>query len=118
MSTQRSALSLEGLQRSGMTPAELRIKHYAVGGDAAGLEVDAYVLGLFGPDDYQHNLIAQALDEYFRDRHADHPVRYRDLARRRRREASRYSRVVRLAWARRAHQSACFDEAGGHLGGA
>jgi hypothetical protein len=88
MSTQPSALSLEGLQRSGMTPAELRIKHYAVGGEAAGLEVDAYVLGLLGPDDYQHNLIAQALDEYFRDRHADHPVRYRDLAPRRRREAA------------------------------
>jgi hypothetical protein len=39
MSTQRSALTLfEGSQQSGMTPAELRIKYYAVGGDAAELE--------------------------------------------------------------------------------
>lgn len=82
MSTQRPALSLfEGLQRSGMTPAELWIKYYAIGGDAAELEVEAYVLGLLSPDDYQHNLIAQALNEYFLDHHEDHPVRYRDQPR-------------------------------------
>ena len=83
MSTQRSDLSLfEGLQRSGMTPAELWIAYYAVGGDAAELEVEAYALGLLSPDDYQHNLIAQALNEYFLDRHEDHPVRYRNLPQR------------------------------------
>jgi hypothetical protein len=82
MSTQRRALSLfEGLQRSGMTPAELWIKYYAIGGDAAELEVEAYVLGLLSPDDYQHNLIAQALNEYFLDHQQDHPVCYRDLPR-------------------------------------
>jgi hypothetical protein len=80
MSTQRPDLSLfEGLQRSGMTPAELWIAYYAVGGDAAELEVEAYALGLLTPDDYQHNLIAQALNEYFLDQHEGHPVRYRNL---------------------------------------
>jgi hypothetical protein len=39
------------------------------------------VLGLLSPDDYQHNLIAQAFNEYFLDRHEDHPVRDRDLSR-------------------------------------
>lgn len=80
MSTQRPDLSLfEGLQRSGMTPAELWIRYYAVGGDAAELEVEAYALGLLSPDDYEHNLIAQALNEFFLDRDEDHPVHYRDL---------------------------------------
>ena len=47
MSTRRSSLSLfEGLQQSGMTPAELWIRYYAVGGDAAELEVEAHALGL------------------------------------------------------------------------
>lgn len=80
MSDQHADLSLfDGLQRSGMSPAELWIRYYSVGGDAAELEVEAYALGLLSPDDYQHNLIAQALNEYFLDRHEDHPVRYRDL---------------------------------------
>lgn len=80
MSSPRPPLSLfEGLQRSGLTPAELWIRYYAVGGDASELEVEAYTLGLLSPDDYQHNLIAQALNEFFLDRDEDHPVRYRDL---------------------------------------
>jgi hypothetical protein len=37
------------------------------------------VLGLLSPGDYRHNLIAQALNEYFLDRHEVHPGRYRDL---------------------------------------
>jgi hypothetical protein len=53
MSIQRSDLSLfEGLQRSGLTAGELWIRYYAVGGDAAQLEVEAYALGLLNPDDY------------------------------------------------------------------
>lgn len=80
MSPQHSSLSLvDGLQRSGMSPADLWTRYFEVGGDAADLEVEAYALGLLIPDDYQHNLIAQALNEYFLDRHEDHPVRYRDL---------------------------------------
>lgn len=44
------------------------------------LELEAYVLGLLVPDDFQHNLIAQALNEYFIDVGQDHPVGYRDTA--------------------------------------
>lgn len=80
MSNHHANLSLfDGLQRSGLSPAELWIRYYAVGGDAAELEVEAYALNLLIPDDYQHNLIAQALNEYFLDRHEDHPVGYRGL---------------------------------------
>lgn len=79
MSDQRSDLSLlDGWQQSGLTPAQLWIRYYSVGGNASELEVEAYALGLLQPDAYEHNLIAQALNELFLDRRQNHPVRYRD----------------------------------------
>ena len=38
------------------------------------------MLGLLVPDDYQHNLIAQALNEYFIELGQALPVGYRDPA--------------------------------------
>jgi hypothetical protein len=35
-------------------------------------------LGLLRPDTYQHNLIAQAINERFLDNGQDHPVSYQD----------------------------------------
>ena len=66
----------DGMSRSGMTFDELWLRQLAVGGDAASLEVEAYVLGLLVPDPHQHNLIAQALNECFIDHGGDHPVDY------------------------------------------
>lgn len=68
----------DGLRRSGMTPGELWLSYYSVGGDAGELEVEAYALGLLEPDAYQHNLIAQAINERFLDNGQDHPVSYHD----------------------------------------
>jgi hypothetical protein len=68
----------DGLQLSGMTPTELWLRYYAVGGDAGELEVEACALGLLTPDPHEHNLIAQALNEHFIDGGEDHPVRYWD----------------------------------------
>jgi hypothetical protein len=80
MTSERSGLSLfDGLQRSGLMPAELWLRYYAIGGDAGQVEVEAYTLGLLHPDAHQHNLIAQALNEYFLERQEDHPVSYREL---------------------------------------
>jgi hypothetical protein len=79
MTEQARKLSLfDGLQRSGMTPGELWMSYYSVGGDASELEVEAYALGLLEPDAYQHNLIAQAINESFLDHGQDHPVSYHD----------------------------------------
>jgi hypothetical protein len=59
MSSDHLALSLfDGLQRSGLTPAEMWLRDYAVGGDAGEAEVEAYALGLLHPDTWEHNLIA------------------------------------------------------------
>jgi hypothetical protein len=79
MSEQGGKLGLfDGLQLSGLTSAELWLSYYSVGGDASELEVEAYALGLLRPDAYQHNLIAQAINESFIDDGLDHPVSYND----------------------------------------
>jgi hypothetical protein len=76
-----SGLSLQaGMRLSGMTYAELWLRYVAVSGTIGELELEAYVLGLLVADDYQHNLIAQALNEYFLDIGQDLPVAYRDTA--------------------------------------
>jgi hypothetical protein len=70
----------EGMLLSGMTYGELWLRQIAVGGTAAELEVEAYVLGLLSADSYQHNLIAQALNEHFIELGKNHPVGYREVA--------------------------------------
>lgn len=70
-------LSLEeGLSLTGMTFEELWIRELELGGVAGRLEVEAYVLGLLAPDSYQHDLLAQALNEWSLERGGDHPVGY------------------------------------------
>ena len=70
----------EGMSRSGMPYEELWLRQVALGGSAGRLEVEAYVLGLLVADPYQHDLLAQALNECFLERGEDHPVRYSDRA--------------------------------------
>jgi hypothetical protein len=69
-----------GLSRCGMPYEELWLRQVALGGSAGRLEVEAYMLGLLAPDPYQHNVLAQALNEHFLERGQDHPVRYWDPA--------------------------------------
>jgi hypothetical protein len=77
MTSDDPGLSLQdGLARSGMRFDELWLGQLALGGEASRLEVEAYVLGLLAADPYQHDLLAQALNECFLDRGEDHPVGY------------------------------------------
>jgi hypothetical protein len=79
--TATEGMSLQdGMRLSGMSYQELWLRHIAVSGTTGELELEAYVLGLLVPDDFQHNLIAQALNEYFIEQGQDHPVGYRDTA--------------------------------------
>ena len=66
----------EGLRRSQLSLTELWIRYLAIGGSAGELEFEAYLLGLLRMDIYQHNLIAQALNEFFLDLGEGHPVGY------------------------------------------
>lgn len=75
-----TGLSLfEGMCRSGMTYQELWLRQVSVGGIAGDLEVEAYVLGLLTPDRHQHDVLAQAINEYFLERGEDHPVSYSEF---------------------------------------
>ncbi len=76
MSPDRPLSLEEGLSRSGLSVEQLWLGYAALGGDAGELEVEAYVLGLLSADPYQHDVIAQALNESFIDRGLDHPVGY------------------------------------------
>lgn len=81
MTSTEPGMSLQdGMRLSGMSYPELWLRHIAVSGTVGELELEAYVLGLLVADNYQHNLIAQALNEYFLDVGQDHPVAYRDTA--------------------------------------
>jgi len=64
---------------SGLTLHELWLRYLALGGTASPARVEAFARGLLRPDSYQHNMIAQAINEYFIDRGEDHPVSYQDI---------------------------------------
>jgi hypothetical protein len=77
MTSEDPGLSLEeGLSLTGMTVDELWLRQLTLGGNASPLEVEAYVLGLLVADPYQHNLLAQALNEWALEHGGDHPVGY------------------------------------------
>jgi hypothetical protein len=79
MAPEPAALSLyEGMRRAGMSFEDVWLAQLGVGGDADAMTVEAYILGLLIPDYHQHNLIAQAINEYFIDRGDNHPVAYAD----------------------------------------
>ena len=69
----------DGWDLSGLTLAELWLGYVAIGGTASQAQVAAYARGLDRPDSYEHNLIAQAINEHFIDRGGDHPVGYHDI---------------------------------------
>jgi hypothetical protein len=72
-------LSLQdGFSASGMTYHELWLRQVAAGGNASLREVIADVGGLREPDAHHHNILAQAINEYFVERGGNHPVAYRD----------------------------------------
>jgi hypothetical protein len=78
MTAQGSGLSLaEGLWLTELNAEQLWLDYVALGGDAGQLEVEAYTLGILDPGPYQHNLIAQVLNEHVMASGGDHPVAYR-----------------------------------------
>ncbi len=66
----------DGMLASEMDYPELWLRYVGVSGTAGPLELEAYVLGLLAPDVYEHDLIAQAINEWFIDRGLNHPVGY------------------------------------------
>ena len=71
----------DGWDLSGLPLAELWLRYLAMGGTASPTLVAAYTRGQLHPDAYQHNMIAQAINEHFSDLGEDHPVSYQDIPR-------------------------------------
>ena len=69
----------DGWDLSGLTLTELWLRYLALGGTASAARVAAYARGLQHPNSYQHNMIAQAINEHFIDRGENHPVSYQDI---------------------------------------
>ena len=57
----------------GLGHDELWLTYFALTGDAAPLEVEAYLQGLMPLPAAQQDILAQALHECLGDRHADRP---------------------------------------------
>jgi hypothetical protein len=75
-----AGLSLsDGWDLSGLTLVELWLRYMALGGTATKAQLALYAHGPASLDLYQHNIIAQAINEHFIDRGEDHPVGYRDI---------------------------------------
>jgi hypothetical protein len=70
----------DGWDLSGLTLTELWLSYLAVGGTATPARLAAYAHGMLRPDSHQHNMIAQAINEYFTDRGEDHPVSYQGIS--------------------------------------
>lgn len=57
----------EGLARAGLGLHRLWLQQLAVGGDAGVTELDAYLHGALTLSPHQHDVLAQALNDHFRD---------------------------------------------------
>jgi hypothetical protein len=80
-----AGLSLrDGLDLSGLTAAQLWVLYVGVGGTAPASELAQQIAHDEEPggrlEAYDHNVIAQALNEHFLDLRQDHVVGYRDVA--------------------------------------
>lgn len=69
----------EGMELAGLDPTDLWERYVALGGNGTVSEVLRHVTNRDCPDDREHNLIAQAINEAFLERGQDHPVAYRHL---------------------------------------
>jgi len=75
-----SAFSLsDGWDLSRLPLADLWLRYLALGGTVNRAQVAAYTRGRVPPDSYQHNLIAQAINECLTEQGVDHPVSYQGI---------------------------------------
>lgn len=80
----RTGLSLsDGLDLSGLTYPQLWLIYISIGGCASSTELAHHIATDADPgtvlDPFEHNVIAQALNEHFVGLGQDHPVGYREV---------------------------------------
>lgn len=67
-----------GLAMSELSPRRLWHDYLALGGSLSQAELESVPRGKENVSDYEHDLIAQALNDHFTDRGQNHPVPYSD----------------------------------------
>ena len=75
-----------------MSVRDLWIAYFAVGGNGSLADVAGWLGGSADPNDRDHDLMAQALNDQFADRDLDHPMSYRSDSRQGRPADSRQDR--------------------------
>ncbi len=73
---QREAVT-SACRRGQLDLQELWFRYISLGGDAAPLELEAYLVGLMPLDDYQYDMLAQALNERLEELDLPGDVPYR-----------------------------------------
>jgi hypothetical protein len=77
MSPDPVGLSLrDGFDLSGMTVEQAWLRYVGLGGAEGPAELARQIRSPVAIDDYEHDVIAQALNEHFLDLGQDHPVGY------------------------------------------
>jgi hypothetical protein len=66
----------QGMALSQMSWPELWLRYIGVGGDGDELNLSAHVLDLLAPTKFEHDIIAQAINEHFLDHGGAYPVGY------------------------------------------
>jgi hypothetical protein len=63
-------------EEAGLSHGELWLRYFERGGMSGRTEVEAILCGALVPSDYDHDVIALALNERFADLGKDYPVPY------------------------------------------
>jgi hypothetical protein len=65
------------MQRAGLHPIDVWLRYASLGGNASAADIERYIVRDSCPNDHEHNLLAQAINEAFLEQGGDHPVAYR-----------------------------------------
>jgi hypothetical protein len=64
-------------REAGLSQGELWMRYFELGGMSTSFDLEAYILGVLSPSDYDHDVIVHAINERFSELGGDHPVAYR-----------------------------------------
>jgi hypothetical protein len=62
----------------GLSVAQLWLDCFGLGGNLGPRALEGFLSGRTAVNDYEHDVVTQALNERFADRAADHPLAYAD----------------------------------------
>jgi hypothetical protein len=76
MAEERPNLLHRARLAAGLSPDELWVRYFELGGMSTALQVDAFLHGALVPTFHDHDLLAHALNERFVELGGNHPIAY------------------------------------------